>query len=362
MTKETKAAFQWDPNADQTYNGPAILKLPGLAASFNKAQGKSFTMEAPGQTLTLEITDKEGTTNWGNSGGSGGTPTSINVRRGNLIYDASRAPGAESNIGFANPAILTVENDAQFIATGGASTNSGDGLNLGDTAGTLTINVTNNALVEISCVALQFEAISLNVTVAQMARMSVGCFDGFYLNTGTFSVSSSPDAGYSLSWAVGAGESGLMQLANTFVGFIGGSSGLLKAPALTLDRGTFIRTDDTSTCTLQFDSFTLQGNPPRGTARFILGPGKARIQIDSYSDGALPFDFIKNDYPEGMFNIVSDGTINGGEFVIRVSSAFQANAIWSKKLVAIDGVVQSELGRINVTHDAGYATIKQIKI
>jgi hypothetical protein len=38
--------FQWDPNADQTFAGlPDILYKP--APSFNKTQGKSFTMNAP---------------------------------------------------------------------------------------------------------------------------------------------------------------------------------------------------------------------------------------------------------------------------------------------------------------------------
>jgi hypothetical protein len=56
---KTKAAFQWDPDNDQTFNGTTIPPLQGPASSFDKVRGKSFTMDAPGQTLTLQVTPSD---------------------------------------------------------------------------------------------------------------------------------------------------------------------------------------------------------------------------------------------------------------------------------------------------------------
>jgi hypothetical protein len=59
-----KASFQWDPNIDQTYNEQASLILPRPAASFNKAHSAGFTMDAPSQMLTLQVTDSNSITDW----------------------------------------------------------------------------------------------------------------------------------------------------------------------------------------------------------------------------------------------------------------------------------------------------------
>jgi hypothetical protein len=40
QASKTTAAFQWDPDNDQTYNGPDFT-LPGTAESFKKTGGKS---------------------------------------------------------------------------------------------------------------------------------------------------------------------------------------------------------------------------------------------------------------------------------------------------------------------------------
>jgi hypothetical protein len=45
QSAKTKAAFQWDPNNDQTYSLDQDLILPGPASNFSKAIGKSFTMD-----------------------------------------------------------------------------------------------------------------------------------------------------------------------------------------------------------------------------------------------------------------------------------------------------------------------------
>jgi hypothetical protein len=67
---KTKAAFQWDPNNDQTFNDSTIPPLQGPASSFDKARGKSFTMDAPGQTLTLQITPSDMIPSWGSGSGT----------------------------------------------------------------------------------------------------------------------------------------------------------------------------------------------------------------------------------------------------------------------------------------------------
>ena len=86
-----KAAFQWDPNADQTYDLDQDLGLTGTAGDFNKSMQYSFTMDAPGRTLVLfPSAQQPNITEWGVSpqGDIVSTSSIFEIRNGTFTYDA----------------------------------------------------------------------------------------------------------------------------------------------------------------------------------------------------------------------------------------------------------------------------------
>jgi hypothetical protein len=344
-----KAAFQWDPNSDQTYNDSADLSLPGVASAFNKAETKTFTMDAPTQTLALQITGQDSRTIWGI--GSGPAPATISVKNGTFVYDASRSTGTTLAFGAQAATTLTVENSAQFIITGGPA-NDGSGFTIEQVAGALTINVTDSGLLDISCAALSATEIvgRLSLAIGQKARMSLACIEDLAIGGGLVTVDSSPDAGYSLNWVA----NNALSVSGMRINVIVESSAILRCSQLILS-GARIQASNAATCVLQFDSVSPDGS------QFILGTGRAKTQFDAYSEGALPFDFLNKNYPEALFNIISGGGVNGGHFAIRAASPAAATAMVAKRLVAIDNVPQADESRLNITWDAGYATVRQKK-
>jgi hypothetical protein len=354
----SKAAFEWDPNKTQTYSLDQDLPLDGPAESFNKAPGVGFTMDASFGSLTLRPNDG-GSTTWGT--GTGDTATFISVERGAFTYE-TRLPHGILYLG--SPQLetnLTVTNDAKFVVTSALS-GTDEGLQV-NSGGALNINVEGEGLLEISCAVVGMANNSLGddyviIAVSDLARMSVSAAYSLTLISATVSVNSTPDSGYSLSLT--AGHTGdptrSLVLQATQIGLVAQSNGHFRAPGLSLIDSR-LRAVDTATCNFQFDSATVSE-----TSRFILGAGTAKMQFDAYSDGAYPFDFRNDDpkkrYPAGMFDFTSDGTRNGGQFAIRVSSAFDANAIVTNGFVAIDGDVVG-LDRVKAPFVGGYAIVTQ---
>jgi hypothetical protein len=164
-----------------------------------------------------------------------------------------------------------------------------------------------------------------------------------------------------LNWVVAGGlAEALLRITDTTVYLYENSTSFVRSPNFNMQDAN-IKAENAAKLNLQSDSVTIDGN----AVQFILGPGTAMMQFDGYSNGAYPFEFIENNpkgrYPQGMLNFMSKGT-NEGSFVIRVGSAFEANAIVSNGFVAINGVVQTALGLVNATFDPStkYATITQV--
>lgn len=359
----SNSTFTWDPNSDQTYNGDIDLFLPGTASSFNKAAGTSFTMDAPWQTLTLQITPSTGkdATAWGI--GSGSMPTVIEVKRGTLVYDASVA---EAILFFAfdmeSETNLIVRNDAQFRVQGSILQ---DGEFVIYSTGIFNINVQDEGVLDLSSAFFAIPSGSVvsfaNIAISGKARMAVGSSDSFQVSSATIHVTSRPDTGHSLEWATKGHEAQTaMVLAGTAINFEGEASSLLKAPTLTLT-DTRMRTADAATTYLQSDSVVAVGG-----SQFVLGPGKAKVQFDAYSQEGQPFHLLGGEiYPQGMFEITSEGSVNGGEFLIREKQggAIAAAKILAEKLIAIDGEPQdgnSDRVRCRIEAD-GYIHIRQIR-
>jgi hypothetical protein len=356
------AAFQWDPNNDQTYSLAQDFMQSGIASTFSKLRGRRFTMDAAGYKLTLRLTpeDLQSETDW--TTGNGGGQTLIEVNDGTLVYDASTNEGVDASLYLANgvleddiKTVLTVENSGQFIVMGGSG-----GRKLGvfclDGA---SINVSGKGLVDMT--GTLFSLAQIDVTLAQAAQLSIITPGGLIVTNGTVNVSSSPATGYSLHWVVAGGLSdALLRVTDTTVYLYENSTGFLRSPTFDI-QNTNIKAENAAKFNLQSDSVTTDGN----AVQFILGPGTAMMQFDGYSDGAYPFEFIENNpkgrYPQGMFNFTSKGT-NEGSFVIRVGNAYEANAIVTSGFVAINGDVQTALGLVNATFDPStkYATITQV--
>jgi hypothetical protein len=353
----SKAAFEWDPNKTQTYALDTDTTLPGTAASFNKVTGANFTMDAPLGSLTLKIAAaSKNQTVWGS--GSGSVATAIAVNRGTFVYDASDV-GAFTELSFGPSSgletTLTVADDGQFIAVGppaGEPVDNVKGLYV-RALGVLKITAAESGVIDITCLQMDLPAQGLGpeIRIEDQARMSVFSSEAINTLNATVDVSSAPDAGYALRWAAA-----LIDLESTFIAFSGASSGLFRCSVLDLN-DTRIATGDSAKCEFQFNSFK-SGEP----AQFILTPGTATMQFDAFTDGAYPFDFINDDpkkrYPAGMFEFTSKGTRNGGQFKVRVDSAFQANAIVSNGFVAIDGNIVG-IDRIKAPFVNGYAVLTQ---
>jgi hypothetical protein len=352
--------FIWRPEVDQTFSGPTQPPLSKPASAFNKERGRSFTMNAPNQQLTLQV-NEGGDTYWGF--GRGSEAVVFDIQHGTFLFESSVGTGLTLGGDTTEDAILAVKNDASFLIRGAEI---GIGSN-----GTLNIDLEGSGTLDINCSDVGFGITAnnkVNIAISQAARMSVLCSDSFEPTYATVDVSSSPANGYSLSWISTNAEFTGMFLNSVLLEFSDASSGLFRTPMLNWIRSGLI-VSDTARCFLQFDGAEnafgpqSQGGPPKSA--FTLGPGTAQIQVDGYSPGRIPINFIENNNEglKGMFGFETsrEQPVNKGFFLIRAGSGFEANAIVTKGFVAIDGVIQRSLEHLNSVWDnkTGYATVTQ---
>jgi hypothetical protein len=346
--------FEWAPDIDQVIDCTEDKTLGGTAARFGKEPGKSFTMNAPGHKLTLRPTNEsEKKPIWSGT---------IDVKQGNFIFDVSDDVGEFPILFFGlhpgQKPILTVEENGQFSIVGPPKV--GGGLEITSIDDQLDINVKDNGLVDINCMSFNLSPnvdSSVNIAVTDQARMSVVAPDFVMFNV-TVDVKSSTKAGPSLKWV--ASDVVGINLVDSSFGFSDASIGFLRGPTIALRNaaaeGQYVRTVGAAKCTLEFDTYAVND-----VASFVLGLGAATMQFDGFSPGSdSPFDFFNKQYPQGLFEITSRGSVNGGRFLIRTASRGDANLILSKKLVAIDGVAQDQNSKIlNVDWDGTHAVVKQ---
>jgi hypothetical protein len=365
-------SFQWDPNADQTFDCDVDWSLSGVAESFNKAPEKGFIMDSSaGKTLTLKPDPVATTqTTWG---GTNGNAVAIDVRHGAFVYDAS-AGGIEAlNLGWYQDADhpetrLVVQNGGQFR------------LNLSPSimvwaSSTVHVVLSDEALLEVN--GGYFIGIPPNVEYAveidinQGAQFSAFCSTCFLLN-GTLNVNSSPKTGYSLNW-VGTGPpsppgeiADPLSLSSSDVNFTAASTGLMGGASFYM-QDTRIKAADTAVCSLQFDSIRVDmfGVARRKDSQFIIGPGSAKMLFSGYTKGTLPFDFRNKEYPKKLFNFsTSPDVLNNSEFVIRVSDGFIGNELVNKGLFAVDGELLTDSSRLKTQGellDGYYAMTYRLK-
>ncbi|WP_420963645.1 hypothetical protein [Brucella sp. IR073] len=351
-----EAAFQWDPNADQTYNGDD-LTLSGTPESFKKVAGKSFTMDAAFSTLILQV-PQPGDTIWGF--GDSDEPTTILVRNGNLVYECTSAWAVLSFEGGMLPAVkLTVENSATFTAR---KTPDASALVV-YTGDVFVLTLKDAAVAEFFCDTFglsQDEEDFAEINISGMARMRVVSQSVFGLINATVYVNSnSGGSTYSLNWMTRCldPQQGMI-LYTSSIRLAGASTGLLAGPFLTLQGDSRIEVVDTVTLQLMFDSVSVEQG-----SQFILGGGAAQVKFEGFGNGQ-PFDFFNTVYPSGMFEITSQGSINRGEFIIFSMGPSPISRILSKGLISIDGVPQYNTSRISCAYESHgvYIVIRQTRV
>jgi hypothetical protein len=351
LNKRGKAGeFVWDQKDNQTFTGPGqtVTQPP---QTFNKWAGHYFSMEAPGQTLTLQVTD--GSYNfWSMAGQEFPPPTSstdIGVKKGNFVFNSN----GTLQLGFdipSTPTRLTVENDARFTIAGTLKLIA---------LQSVSINASKESVFDINCGQIDFSeagagARSVFIIATDTARISMAASSTFNISKASITVSSSSGADpdeYALKLLTG--DSGSLTLTGSSVTFNARPRGLLRSPALTLDN-TSIQANGDAACALQFNVVS-----PTNGAQFALS-NRAQMKFDSFSGGsqAPPFDFFVNTYPPGLFAFTGASGANSAAFVIRALVKEVEDRILKQGLVSVDGENQFNDKKLSFTYDAGYLTIK----
>jgi hypothetical protein len=373
--------FQWDSSTDQIFNCEEDKILSGPPEDFNKSPGKTFTMDAPGQTLTLKnvghssrTTERVlyGTTWYGSDPNAPAATPTIDVKRGTFIYDAGDL-GATLHLGNFQDSnfilmTLSVENDATFLIRGNAGPVNSEGVKI--TSGDVNIGIYDQGLLDVSCGAFilgytlgERNEHTVDIGITGMARMSIVADGAYGLNSATINVNSSPPAGdYSLKMVCPldspSSEYNAL-LGPGAVNFSAASRGLFNSQSIGF-QDVRIMAADTAVCTFQTNFVTAVGSP-----QFILAPRSAKMQFESWSNGALPFDFRNKEYPKKLFNFTtSPDSPNNSEFVIRVSDGFIGNELVNKGLFAVDGELLTDSSRLKTQGellDGYYAMTYRLK-
>jgi hypothetical protein len=362
QTMSKAGEFVWDVYNNQCFTGPGqTVKDP--PQRFDKIAGNFFSMDAPGQTLTLEIDDNETLTTWsqGDLNFPPPTPsTEIGVKNGHFVFKSN----AFLEFGFPAENTITrlaVENEARFTIEGSLEVLA---------HANLAIDVKNKGRLDMNCRLIDFSQPSVDVwhpgdrgpprikiTVQDTAQVSMTSSSSFSMSNATVTVFSSTQPGpdeYALRLLSGSADP--LTLIRSALTFSGRPKGLLRCPMLVMD-DTFIKAAGDSLCFLQFN-----GLSPTDGAHFALG-GRAQMKFDSFSGGseAGPFQFISGgQYSKGLFAFENAAsTVDTGGFVIRVTYFPEAkNAILTQQLVSVDGEPQGNESLINITQSGDYLIVR----
>jgi hypothetical protein len=382
--------FDWKIDADQTYGPNDPPTAVGKPGDFNKLLPFSFTMDAPGRTLTLLAeTPASGITVWGQGvqGEIGDGPCLFDIRSGTFIYDGNASTGlvmgqsgsgsdglygskliVRSTATFAvqnTNYILAPENFELRVQDSGTVTMAARTIQLdGFDAEASVIQLVDQARMLLSGDAVWIETLPL--TLADNAQMSITAGSvtfGDSDDTGIVTVASSPASLASLDYSPDCASATTTKIFTKPMYFSGTSRSRFRGPKLQI-QNTLMEASDHAMLHLQFDSFDIHGDRPFNMlARFLLKPDEAMILLDGYTVND-PFDFRNkaSDYPEGLFEIRTgtSGARSNSEFVIKnQAAAFGFAAMIGAKLISIDDELQTDSRGLDVSYDPlGYTHIK----
>ncbi|PYE90620.1 IPT/TIG domain-containing protein [Phyllobacterium leguminum] len=348
-TTPTKIAdgFSWNPNADQTFDDSYDAQSIGLPPSqLGKAMGTSFTMNSQNSlTLWPQAVPGDSVQIFGSSDSGRQGPTNITVLNGfftiadNIVTSTNALefitqPGEQINIETRN---LSRFEAYAYSISGRTDQNS------------LNINMYDNSFVRFTCA--KFSA-SLTATITVPGGMppilSGPCLSICSTNTA--------DIGpYSKITSKGGDV------------YLGGASFpgrpfTLSAPHVTIEHDVEIIAAQNYEIDIWSQDVAIGQNSTlvaQDSAQFyingsITATSAGTFNVDSsavftFNSGSFQsaFDFANRDYPEGMFNFITQKD-NNGSFKL-YGDELNADIIKSKNLVFINGAPPQDLGTISFT-------------
>lgn len=333
--------FTWNPNEDQNY-----IEAYGSSAvngvDFGKRPGKSFTMNAPDEVLTLQYSNANPTKKsqsddetfvnwiWGAYGGlydEALPDTKINIRAGELVIDGlnNKADDSYSALAIDNtdtpPTIVTIGPSGKLTLKN-ICTLTGNNL----TSETNTkIDITGDG-------ELSFTVDSNVVKLKKMSFVDLTCpihvKDDSKLKIDAHQI-----------------------FAYSSIALSHGSDMQLTASKISLNNFSFIKVSDNATCTLLIDDSIKIAN----SGCFILNTGEASINIPASPTTNLSvFDFMPatTQLPKGIFDFLDDGRGNQSTLSLSVLNAFQMAALKEGGFIAINGEPQNLndlIAKFNIT-------------
>ena len=369
--------FVWDALGTQDYSseygsqelmGGAFSKLP------EPLLPASFSMDAPGQTLTLVPT---ATSVWGTSHDGGLKAVEIDLENGALVMGDTPAPPTSDRVNFTMgpyldklavdySVVLTIA-DAAFqiqgldrVTAGGSGHKTSNAM----VHPRLNLKLTKTGRYQVdNC---REYASCKDLSIEDESSVSIRA-EKIILRGGKYSVASAPKAaaaGTVFSLDVECTGEETMFLYDMKMGYTKAATASFKAKQLSFVGESEIASDEGSTITIVSDRISFI----RGAkAVFAIGNGNDNGNIDfrSYS-GGKPFDFVigGNQYPEGLFNFVAQPgpTPNKGQITIYgIGDPLQKKAMIRKRIVAIDGIPQDSDERINYTFDNNWTLTLSLK-
>lgn len=334
----------WKPDENQIYDVPGSNEIS--ARSFDKKAGYSFSMVPPAGTLTL--LSKQSSV-WGGTFDNAIRPVEIDLRSGALVMrGASGNPkGVDFTLGpyphklIEHPFVNFTIVDASFEASHFDTVNAGGlvppllGMYI-DLL--LDLKLAGTSRYQIDC-ALYASTKKLRVQGRSSVKVRA---DEVVLTFSEYSVLAAdlpqtPGDDHSLNMEATGGK---MTIAESRFAFGNSAKSVMKSKQITLRKSVRAAAQDDARATFATDSVEFYDSA--STATFSIAD-RASMEFDTYS-GGKPFDFLTDrKYPEGLFNFQSSPQLRStGKFTLYgAGSAFEKAAMLNKKVVAIDGIPQS---------------------
>lgn len=321
----TNPPFQWNPDENQTYTeSDGSQQLTGV---FNKTCGKSFTMQALNQQLSL-LVSSNGTNVWG---GTCNSWTSIALDKGTLTFGAPAPETAYGRLSLVGTDI-TLQQAARFNAN----------LWVYDSSAFLHPNQMNlkpGSAVEIYCAESYAAAGFINIDSARMEVKS----PVIKVESCKVSLSSdamSPGASVFMECIPQTVQSDfpLVRMTDATIQCANASTMQIRMqtaqPLVFLDSTVSVR--DSAAVEIYADNLAFPAADP---TRFeIAGPGACTIKFYGATPGTQALDFIKNIYSPGLFRFARKTVPEnrGSLLIAKCGNAFQYANMLKQQLLYVD--------------------------
>lgn len=331
--------FIWTPNADQTYTGPSVTQS-GFGDAFNKEIGTSFLLDAPNQTVTLQVIPKDIIEDSGtiwcaqNLSIPEADRTVIDIRNGTLVYFGGDTPtifylASTVDISRNIYTLIRVSSEGCFQTratdTGGTMLSS-----------RIAVEATSRGVIDMEYG--EFIANIKEINISDQARLLIQ--GGFWvaLHGGPINIKNNSEILLSSRLSPKPDNSDGLELGDMTLTLSENTKGYIEsATFFYLHDLHFILQDNAE---MVFSIGTIKARAADSNIRFSLAGAAAKIQFNSlFGYPNQPFDFINQSYPQGLFNFVTSDQINSGRFLIQTNGDHTIpSMVRTKKLIAINGI------------------------